>query len=88
MTSRRNTETGLTAGEEAAYDLEVTELGQRVSDWLTNYQLAALYSGEMDRTWAVILTMIRAVQARTDGAVPAGWMPRFDADGRWAPAWN
>lgn len=34
----------LTAAEEAAYDLEVAEVGERAVEWLDHYQTATLYS--------------------------------------------
>ena len=77
----------LTAEQEAAYDLEVAEVGARAVEWLDNYQMATLYSDLDARIWSQILMMVRSIQARTDGAIPAEWMPTLDERGMWAPSW-
>ena len=77
----------LTPEQEAEYDREVAELGERAVEWLDNYQMATLYSAPDDRTWSQILMMIRSIQAYT-GFVPPEWMPAFDEQGMWVPPWT
>lgn len=76
----------LTAEEEAAYDLEVAEVGERAVEWLDHYQMATLYSDLDARTWSQILMMIRTIQ-RAHGYVPPEWLPAFDEEGNWLPPW-
>ena len=77
----------LTPEQEAEYDREVAELGERAVEWLDNYQMATLYSAPDNRTWSQILMMIRSIQACT-GFVPPEWMPAFDEQGMWVPSWK
>lgn len=68
------------------YDLEAVELGERVSWWITNYQLARLYSEEKDRvffTMMVFLGCIRSCIPDT-AEIPGEWIPELDENGMWA----
>lgn len=68
----------LPRGWTPADELEVAELGDRVSMWLTNYLAAGIYSSQRDRTWATIMCMVGAVAERTSHRgreFPAAWMP-------------
>jgi hypothetical protein len=62
-----------------ADELEVAELGDRVSMWLTNYLFAGIYSSQQDRTRATIMVMVGAVAERTSHRgleFPPAWMPK------------
>jgi hypothetical protein len=61
-----------------ADELEVAELGDRVSLWLTNYLFAGIYSSERDRRWATIMVMVGAVAEQTSHRgleFPPAWLP-------------
>jgi hypothetical protein len=77
----------LTPAQEAAYDLEVAEIGERAVEWLDYYQMTTLYSDLDARTWSQILMMIRSIQ-HAHGYAPAEWMPAFDEHGEWVPSWK
>ena len=76
----------MTPEQEAAYDLEVTELGERVSWWLTNYQFAQVYTYAHDRIWATLMCFTGCIRA-SGIVVPPEWLPRLDARDMWAPPW-
>lgn len=73
-------------GWHAAGELELIELGDRVSDWFSSSMLGAAYSTERDRVQSATLQMIGAVAQRASGpAYPEEWMPEVvRRHGGWA----
>jgi hypothetical protein len=69
-----------------ADELEVFELGDRVSEWQTYSLVGQVYSAQRDRWWAAISNMVAAVAVRTSRRglpFPAEWLPDTDAWDRW-----